>query len=243
MLNSKILKKNFTELDSSEKSMTIQGTILKTCFLGLFTALTFCYNWYLILQGFTDKALSLATFGMFGGIVLVLAICFMPKNKFLILTTPLYAMCEGLVLGAISAMVNARYPGIASQAAIGTLIAFFSMFILYSLRLIQATDKFKAIVLNSTIAIFGIYLVQWILGFFGMAIPQLFSNSNIGIGFSLFVIIIASLNLIVDFANIKSFENKVSCHYEWYFGFSLLVTIIWMYIEILNLLMKLQSRD
>lgn len=234
---------NSSSILETEHVMTINGTILKTCILGLFTALTFAYSWNLMLTGFVDKAVMLYHGGLIGGIILAIIICFAPKNKFLIVTTPLYALCEGLILGYFSALANAYFPGVASQAAIGTLFALFGMFFLYKTGLVKATQKFRMVIFNSTFAIFGIYILQLILSFFHISIPAIFSNSPIGIAFSVIVVAIASFNLIVDFDDIESFSGKVNKHFEWYFGFSLLVTIIWMYIEILNLLMKLQSRN
>lgn len=231
------------ELSNNEHVMTINGTILKTCLLGILMFVTFAYTWYLQLTGFGDKAVMLYQGGLIGALILVIFIYFAPKNKSLIITTPLYALCEGLVLGYFSAYVNQIVPGIASQAALGTMFALFGMFFLYKTGMVKATEKFRMVILNSTFAIFGIYLLQFILGFFNIIIPQIFSNSPIGIGFSIFVVAIASFNLIIDFDNIESFSNKINKNYEWYFGFSLLVTIIWMYIEILNLLLKLQSRN
>ena len=227
----------------NQHTMTINGTILKTCVLGLLMAVTFAYNWGLILSGFADKAIMLSKIGFWGGLVLVLFICFAPKNKSLIITTPLYALCEGLILGFISALANKFYPGVASQAAIGTMFALFGMFILYKSGLVKATEKFKMVICNSTFAIFMIYLLQIILNLFHISIPGIFSNGPIGIAFSVIVVALASFNLILDFDLIESFAGRVSKDYEWYCGFSLLVTIIWMYIEILNLLMKLQSRN
>lgn len=231
------------ELSNNEHVMTINGTILKTCLLGILMFVTFAYTWYLQLTGFGDKAVMLYQGGLIGVLLLAIFIYFAPKNKSLIITTPLYALCEGLVLGYFSAYVNQIVPGIASQAALGTMFALFGMFFLYKTGMVKATEKFRMVILNSTFAIFGIYLLQFILGFFNIIIPQIFSNSPIGIGFSIFVVAIASFNLIIDFDNIESFSNKINKNYEWYFGFSLLVTIIWMYIEILNLLLKLQSRN
>lgn len=231
------------ELSNNEHVMTINGTILKTCLLGILMFVTFAYTWYLQLTGFGDKAVMLYQGGLIGALLLAIFIYFAPKNKSLIITTPLYALCEGLVLGYFSAYVNQIIPGIASQAALGTMFALFGMFFLYKTGMVKATEKFRMVIFNSTFAIFGIYLLQFILGFFNIIIPQIFSNSLIGIGFSIFVVAIASFNLIIDFDNIESFSNKINKNYEWYFGFSLLVTIIWMYIEILNLLLKLQSRN
>ncbi len=226
-----------------ENLMTINGTILKTCFLGLLTAITFAYNWGLILSGFVDKAMALSKFGLFGGIILCLVICFGPKNKFLMFTTSLYALCEGLILGFISAIANTMFPGVASQAAIGTILALFSMFLLYKTNIIKNTGMFRKVLFISTFAIFGIYLLQIIMSFFNLSIPAIFSNSPVGIGFSVIVVAIASFNLIIDFDIVESLSGKVDKAFEWYCGFSLLVTIIWMYIEILNLLMKIQSRN
>ena len=234
---------NSSDILETEHAMTINGTILKTCVLGLFTALTFAYSWNLMLTGFVDKAVMLYHGGLIGGLILAIIICFAPKNKFLIVTTPLYALCEGLILGYFSALANTYFPGVASQAAIGTLFALFGMFFLYKTGLVKATQKFRMVIFNSTFAIFGIYILQLILSFFHISIPAIFSNSPIGIAFSVIVVAIASFNLIVDFDNIETFSGRVDKHFEWYFGFSLLVTIIWMYIEILNLLMKLQSRN
>jgi len=243
VLNERVLKSSFNSLDSEQHTMSINGTIFKTCILATLMAVTFAYNWGLILSGFADKAVMLSKIGMFGGIILCLIICFAPKNKALIITTPLYAMCEGLILGYISALANLYYPGVAPQAAIGTMFALFGMFILYKTKLVQCTQKFRMVIFNSTLAIFGIYLLQIILNFFHIQIPAIFSNNPIGIAFSVIVVAIASFNLIIDFDNIETYSGKVNKDFEWYFGFSLLVTIIWMYIEILNLLMKLQSRN
>lgn len=241
-LNDRSLQPSF-ELSENEHVMTINGTILKTCLLGILMFVTFAYTWYLQLTGFGDKAVMLYHGGLIGVLLLAIFIYVAPKNKSLIITTPLYALCEGLVLGYFSAFVNQIIPGVASQAALGTMFALFGMFFLYKTGMVKATEKFRMVIMNSTFAIFGIYLVQFILGFFNIIIPQIFSNSPIGIGFSVLVVAIASFNLIIDFDNIETFSNKVNKNYEWYFGFSLLVTIIWMYIEILNLLLKLQSRN
>lgn len=243
ILKEGILKSSSFNTLEGEQSMTINGTIVKTCVLGLLMMATFAYTWYLQLAGFADKAMILYNCGFWGGLISVLVICCAPKNNFLIITTSLYAMCEGLVLGAISAIVNKSFPGVASQAALGTFFALFGMFILYKTNIVKCTDKFRMVIYNSTFAIFGIYLLQFILGFFHTQIPQIFSNSLVGIGFSIIVVAIASFNLIIDFDNIEKYSGRVDKYMEWFFGFSLMVTLIWMYIEILNLLMKFQSRN
>ena len=241
-LNEKTLNKSL-DFGLDESTMTINGTILKTCFLGLLMMITFAYNWTLILSGFADKATMLSKIGLGAGLVLALIICFAPKNKFLMITTSLYALCEGLILGYISALANLYYPGVASQAAIGTFFALFGMFFLYKTKIVKCTDKFKMVLFNSTLAIFGIYLIQIILNLFNISIPFIFSNSPIGIGFSIIVVAIATFNLIFDFHQIENLTDKMPKHMEWYCGFSLLVTLIWMYLEIIKLLMKFQNRD
>lgn len=223
--------------------MTVNGTILKTCVLGALLAVTFAYTWYLTLTGFADKAIMLGKGGTLVGFILALIICFAPKNKFLILTTPLYAMCQGLFLGWISAIFNMAYPGVAPQAAMGTMFALFSMFILYKTNIIKCTNTFRNVIFVSTLAIAGIYLLQFILGFFSFTIPQIFSNSLMGIGFSIVCVAVASFNLIIDFDSVERYQGIVPKDYEWFFGFSLMVTIVWMYIELLHLLAKLQSRN
>lgn len=242
-LGENILKNDSFHSLNGEHAMTINGTILKTCLLCCMTFATFAYTWSLILAGFTDKAIMLTKFGLLGASALVFVIMFAPKNKFLILTTSLYALCEGLLLGCISAVANRYYPGAATQAAIGTFFALFGMLFLYKTGLVKCTDKVCMVIINSTLAIGLLYLIQIVLSFFNISIPFIFSNGLFGIGFSIFVIVLATFNLVVDFNNIERFSGKVDKHMEWYFGFALLVTIIWMYLEILRLIIKLQNRN
>ena len=243
-MSNPILNDNFGREQSGDRvivgqTMTVNGTLDKTFLMFLCAAFPALYTWQQYMAGFTDKAGMLMTVGAIAGFVMALIVAF-SKNKFFV---PLYAVCEGLFLGGISAVFNSAYPGIVIQAVLATFAAMFSMLALYRLKIIQCTDKFRMVIYNSTLAIFLLYMIQLVLGFFHISIPFIFSNSLIGIGFSLFVVAIATFNLIVDFDNIERFSGHVDKHMEWYFGFSLLVTIIWMYIEILHLLMKLQSRD
>lgn len=233
---------SFNSLDESS-TMTVGGTILKTCFLGLLMFATFSYTWYLQLTGFADKAALLYNVGVWGGLGMCLAICFMPKNKFLILTTPLYAMLEGLALGYISALANKFYPGVVLQATIATFIALFSMLILYSTKVIRCTEKFRAVMTISIFSIFVLYMLQMILSLFHISIPFLYSNGPVGIIVNLVIVGVASFSLIMDFANIEEFSSSVDKSLEWYFGFSLMVTLVWLYIEMLQLFMKWQSNN
>lgn len=243
VLNERSFKYSFDNSLESNHVMTVNGTMLKTCLLGVFMALTFAYTWYLQISGFADKVANLTAIGAYGALVMVLIIVFAPKNNFLAITTSLYAMLEGLFLGSLSATVDKFYPGIVSQAAIGTIFTIFGMYFLYSVKALKCTDKFRKVIFISTFAVFGIYLLQFILSFCGMSIPGLFSNSLIGIGFSVAIVAIAALNLIIDFDFITQFAGKADKCYEWYGGFALMVTIVWLYVEILKLLAKIQSRN
>lgn len=233
---------SFNSLDESS-TMTIGGTILKTCFLGLLMFATFSYTWYLQLAGFADKAALLYNVGIWGGLGMCLAICFMPKNKFLILTTPLYAMLEGLALGYLSAIVNRVFPGVVFQATVATFIALFTMLILYSTKVIRCTQKFRSVMTISIFSIFVLYMLQMILSLFHITIPFLYSNGPVGIVVNLVIVAVASFSLIMDFADIEEFSSRVDKSLEWYFGFSLMVTLVWLYIEMLQLFMKLQSNN
>lgn len=236
-----ILNDRFTETESvvSGQVMTVNGTLDKTFLLFLCAMLPAAYTWQQFTAGFTDKAGMLMTVGAIAGFVLALIISF-TRNKFL---TPLYAMCEGLFLGGISAVFNASYPGIVIQAVLATFATMFSMLGLYRFGIIKCTDKFRSIVFISTISIAVLYLMQWIGSFFHYSIPAIFGTGTIGIGFSLIVVGIAALNLILDFDFIeRGSQAMLPKDYEWYGAFGLMVTLVWLYIEILRLLAKLRDR-
>lgn len=224
------------------KVMTTSGTLFKTCVLGILVALTFAYTWWLQMKGFADKASLLATVGAIGGFVMAMIVCFAPKNKFLAITTSIYALFEGLFLGSISAVFNAVYPGVVFQAATGTILTIFVMYFLYSTKIIKATSTFYKVVLISTFSIAGVYLLQFVLTFFHLSIPGIFTNSWVGILFTMVCVAVAALNLILDFNFIDNYSGRVPEYFEWYGGFSLMVTIVWLYIELLKLFAKFSSR-
>ena len=236
-----ILNDRFTETEGvySGQVMTVNGTLDKTFLLFLCAMLPAAYTWHQFTAGFTDKAGMLMTVGAIAGFVLALIVSF-TRNKFL---TPLYAMCEGLFLGGISAVFNASYPGIVIQAVLATFAAMFTMLGLYRIGAIKCTDKFRSVIFISTISIAVLYLMQWIGSFFHYSIPAIFGAGMIGIGFSLFVVAIAALNLILDFDFIeRGSQAMLPKDYEWYGAFGLMVTLVWLYIEILRLLAKLRDR-
>lgn len=240
-MSNPILNDNFVQAEGvvSGQVMTVNGTLDKTFLLFLCATFPAIYTWQQFMAGFTDKAGMLTLVGAIVGFVFAMIMAF-TKNK---IFAPLYAVCEGLFLGGISAMFEAQYSGIVFQAVLGTFAAMFTMLGLYRLGIIKCTDKFRSVIFTSTLSIAVIYLVQIIGSFFGMSIPAIFNAGLIGIGFSVLVVVIASLNLIIDFDFIEQgAQNMLPKDYEWYGAFGLMVTLVWLYIEILRLLSKLRDR-
>ena len=180
--------------------------------------------------------------GLFGGLIFALITSF--KREWSPVTAPIYALLEGLVLGGISAMFELRFPGIAIQAVsltFGTLVV---LLLAYRSGLIPVTEKFKMGVVAATGGIALFYFVSILLGFFGIHFTTINGAGPIGIAFSVFVVIVAALNLVLDFDFIESGVRAGAPKYmEWYAAFGLMVTLIWLYFEILRLLSKLRSRN
>ena len=184
--------------------------------------------------------------GLIGGLVTAFAISFKPDwAKYL---APAYGILEGFVLGGLSAIVNdmfkKNYPNIVVTAILLTFGVAFAVFLLYNFKIIRATEKFKAIILSSMVGIGIFYLIWIVLGFFGVNIPfmQWGDNSLLGIGINLFVVVIAALSLVLNFDQIETGEQMgAPKHMEWYSAFGLLVTMVWLYIEILKLLSRLAN--
>lgn len=226
-------------LDS--EPMTINGAINKTFILFALLLASSLIVWNLFFQGFVDKVMMLGIIGFITSIISFIVIMF--NRNALPIAAPVYAASEGLVLGAISAVIEKSYPGIAMQAIACTFGALFSLLFLYRVGAIKCTEKFRSVIMIATMSVFVIYLVNIIASFFGAHIPQISTSSNIGIGFSLVVVVIAALNLIIDFDFIEQgARNMLGKTYEWYGAFGLMVTLVWLYIEILNLLSKLRDR-
>jgi len=180
--------------------------------------------------------------GLIGGFVIALVTIF--KKNLSPITVPIYALLEGLFLGGISRFFEDRFPGIASQAIILTLGILGALLLAYKSKLIKPTENFKLGVFAATGGIAMIYVIGFVMSLFGSGIPLIHESGMIGIGFSVFVVIIASLNLVLDFDFIEQGAEQGAPKYmEWYGAFGLLVTLIWLYLEILRLLAKLQSRD
>jgi len=179
--------------------------------------------------------------GVIGGLITAIVTIF--KKEWAMYTVPLYAALEGVALGGISRIFEAMYPGIVNQAVFLTFGTLGALLMAYKSGLIKATENFKLGIVAATGGIFFIYLISFILGFFGINIPLVHSNSNFGILFSFGVVVIAALNLVLDFDFIEEGSEMGAPKYmEWYATFGLLVTLIWLYLEILRLLAKLRSR-
>ncbi|MFH1729667.1 MAG: Bax inhibitor-1/YccA family protein [Pseudomonadota bacterium] len=225
--------------------MTIMGTVNKTGILLVLVFASAMVSWYMFMNAVAANQAPPMVFiwvGMIGGLVLAMITIF--KKTVAHITAPLYALFEGLFLGSLSAIFELQFPGIVTQAIMGTFCVFFAMLFIYRYRIIKPTENFKLGLAAATSGIFLIYLLTMILGFFGVNIPFIHESGLIGIGFSLFVVVIASLNLVMDFDFIEQGEaEKAPKFMEWYGAFGLLVTLIWLYIEILRLLSKLRSRN
>ena len=243
--NPTLNENTFTSFQSdrvSGETMTVQGTVNKTAILLFLATVTASYTWGLFNTGNSGAAMPWMTGGAILGFIFAMITCF--KQAWSPVTAPAYAICEGLFLGGISAILNLKFPGLALQAIFLTFGTLAGLLFFYKTGLLRATDNFKRGVFAATGGIALFYFVTWILGFFGVHIPGLFGNGLVGIGFSLVVVVIAAMNLVIDFDFIeKGAESNAPKYMEWYASFGLMVTLVWLYIEILRLLSKLRSRD
>lgn len=229
-------------LESGE-TMTVRGTMNKFGFLMLMVMAGAAFAWQWFDAG--KEIMPLMLTGALGGLVVALVIVF--KKEWSGFLAPAYAILEGLFVGGISAYFNfifqEKYPGIISHAVLITFAVAASMYLLYTLRIIKVTEKFRSVIFVATASIAFFYLLTWILSFFGIRFEFLSTGSTFGIIFSLVVIVIAALNLILDFDMIeKGSEMGAPKYMEWYGAFGLLVTLVWLYLEILRLLAKMNSR-
>ena len=225
---------------SGTDTMTLGGTVNKTALsLGiLLVAASYVWN-----RGVADPALgAFVMVGVIAGLIVAMVTVF--KQTWAPYTTPLYAGLEGLALGGISVVFEARYPGIVSQAVFLTFGTLGALLFAYRSGIIRATENFKLGIVAATGGIALVYVLSFVLGFFGVNIPLIHSSGTFGILFSLFVVVIAALNLVLDFDFIEQgVERGAPKHMEWYGAFGLLITLVWLYLEILRLLAKLQSRE
>ncbi len=226
---------------TGEQRMTLTGTVNATViFLSLLMVAAF-FTWRKVAE---DPASAMLWIG--GGAIagLALALVTFFKKEWAAVTGSLYALAEGLLLGGVSAMYEAQFSGIVLQAVLLTAGTLTALLAAYSMGLIKATENFKLGVMAATGGIFLVYLATWILSFFGIQIPWIHESGLMGIGFSVFVVVIAALNLVLDFDFIEQgCEQGAPKYMEWFAAFGLLVTLVWLYLEILRLLSKIARRD
>ena len=233
---------------TGDDRMTLMGTVHKTAFLLILLVAFASITWKMVMTVNAEGQMVAAPglFGyMIGGAIggLIFALITMFKPTWAPITAPIYAALEGLFIGALSAFAESKFPGIVLQATGLTFGILFALLGAYRSGLIKATENFKLGVAAATGGIFLVYMASFVLGMFGVAIPFLHDATPIGIGISVFICIIAALNLVLDFDFIENgADNGAPKYMEWLGAFGLMVTLVWLYIEILHLLMKLRSR-
>ncbi|MCS1411887.1 MAG: hypothetical protein M2R45_05089 [Verrucomicrobia subdivision 3 bacterium] len=221
-------------------TMTINGTVLKTGALLFMVVFGAVFTWNKTMAG--SPPMGWMAVGGLGGFLVVLATMF--KKEWAPFTAPLYAGLKGLFLGGMSAFFEKMYPDIVFNAVCLTFGTLFSLLFIYQVGWIKVTQNFRLGLFAATGGIMLFYLVAMVLGLFGISVPLIHSTGLFGIGFSLFVVVIAALNLVLDFDFIENGAAAGAPKYmEWYGALALLVTLVWLYIEILHLLSKLQRRD
>jgi uncharacterized YccA/Bax inhibitor family protein len=214
--------------------MTLDGTLNKTFIMLLILLAPAAFIW------FNPALAGLALLGMIGGLVLALVTIF--KKEWSPYTVPAYAFFEGLLIGGVSIFFETLFPGIVLQAVGLTMGVLFLMLFLYRTRVIKVTDKLRVGVMVATGAVALIYVVSWIMSFFGTTIPYIHEGGTIGIIFSLVVVGIAAFNLLLDFDFIEKTAGHAKKYMEWFAAFGLMITLIWLYLEILRLLAKTRER-
>lgn len=226
-----------SESTYGDNRMTLNGTVNKTGMLLLLIIGSAYYSWT-----HAEQMMPLLGVGAIVGFILALVTMFKPQWAGI--TVPLYGIAEGLFLGGISLMFEYKFPGIVMRAVGLTFGVFISLLLAYRSGMIKPTENFKLMIASATGGIAVVYLVSFVMSFFGMRLNFLYDSSPLSIGISLFVVGIAALNLVLDFDFIENGAERGAPKYmEWYGAFGLAVTLIWLYLEILRLLAKLQSRD
>ena len=242
-LSPKIFNRSLAQ--ENTEPMTVRGAINKFGFLLFMVLAGASYTWYLYNNNGQQTMTILMWVGIIGGLISVFAICFKPTlSPYL---SPAYGILQGFFLGAISAILNDafkdKYPGLVMQAVGLTFGVAIAMFLLYNFKIIKATQRFKSIIFTATAGIAIFYVLTLVLGLFHVNIPFMYDSSWLGIGLSIFIVAIAALNLIIDFDMIeKGAEMGAPKFMEWYGAFGLLVTMIWLYVEILRLLSRFAGR-
>ena len=222
------------------QTMTVSGTINKSFLMLILLVASAAITWIMTFNGQNPMIITIG--GAIVGFVLVLIATFKPQYSSYL--APGYAIFEGLFIGGISAIFEVMYPGIVIQAVSCTFVTFMVCFGLYKYEIVKVTEKFRSVVIAATLAIATYYLISWLLSMFTSFQRVDQGNSWMSIGISVFVIVIAALNLFLDFDQIeKGVQQKMPKYMEWYSAMGLMITLVWLYIEFLRLLSKISSRD
>ncbi|TAF50415.1 MAG: Bax inhibitor-1/YccA family protein, partial [Sphingobacteriia bacterium] len=238
-LGEKFFDKGLSLQQSNAGTMSVRGTLNKFGFMLLLLLAGAVYTWQLVDAGKANTVQTLMMVGVFGGLIMAIAMMFKPTWAPYL--APAYAILEGLFLGGISAVMNAafaeKYPGLVMQAVGLTFGVAIAMFLLYSFRIINVTQRLRSIIMMATLGIAIFYLITLVLGWFNVNVSFMHDASPLSIGISLFVVAIAALNLLLDFDMIEQGAQAGAPKFmEWYGAFGLMVTIVWLYIEMLKLL-------
>ncbi len=230
---SKVQEEMYT--DQSLEKMTVSGSVNKSLILFAILLATTVVSYQI--------ANPILTFGgAIGGLVLVFVAVFKPQRS--VWAAPLYAALEGLFVGGVTYMYAAAFSGLVFKAIMLTFAVLFMMLFVYKTEIIKVTDKFRRGVIMATGAVLLVYVASWIMSFFGMSMPFLHEGGLMGIGISLVIIGIAAMNLLLDFDFIeKGSERGYPEYMEWFGAMGLIITLVWLYIEILRLLAILSSND
>jgi uncharacterized YccA/Bax inhibitor family protein len=223
----------------TNQDMTVAGTINRSLILFLLLIASATVIWWATFNGLNPIVPALG--GGIVGLILVLIASFKPEYSPYL--APGYALFEGLFIGGVSAIFEIQYPGIVTQAVGATFVTFGVCLGLYKYRIVKVTEQFKSVVVAATLAIATYYLISWVFSLFTSFTPVHHGNSMMSIGISVFVIVIAALNLFLDFDRIeKGAEQKMPKFMEWYGAMGLMITLVWLYIEFLRLLSKLSKK-
>ena len=241
-LNARTFQNLIVAREAGATSMTLEGTAAKAGALALALCLSALSIWILLSVGRADLVWPLFIVGLLGGMAFAFITIF--KKNWAPVTGPIYAVLEGLVLGVFSILFEAAYPGIVFEAVVLTMSVLGAMLLCYATGLIKPTQNLKLGIFAATGGIMVFYLIAMVMGFLGFRVPLIYDTGPFGILFSLFVVVIAALNLVIDFDFIEQGVNMGAPKYmEWYAAFGLMVTLVWLYLEILRLLSKIQRRD
>lgn len=221
------------------QDMTLSGTINKTLILFLLLSASAIVIWWMTFNGMNPIVPAFG--GAIVGLILVVIAAFKPQYSPVL--APGYALFEGLFIGGVSAIFETKYPGIVIQAVGATFVTFAVCLGLYKFKIVKVTEQFKSIVVAATLAIATYYLISWLFSMFTSFVPVHYGNSMMSIGISVFVIVIAALNLFLDFDRMeKGVEQKMPKFMEWFAAMGLIITLVWLYIEFLRLLSKLNRK-